>query len=133
MHRMDRINEEPGELLHGELTSRVLEAAFEVANELGARFLESVYERALILALREKGLSVASQVPLTVRFRGEPVGQFYADLVVEDRVIVELKAAKALLPEHLAQVINYLKATGIEVGLLLNFGNPKLEYRRLHR
>ena len=70
---------------------------------------------------------------MTVTFRGETVGECYADLVVEDKVIVELKAVKALAPEHQAQVINYLKATGIEVGLLVNFGNTKLEYRRLHK
>ena len=129
---MDRIKEEPGDLLHMEITGKVLEAAFEVIHELGAGFLESVYENAMILALRAKGLRVRSQAPLVVRFRGEVVGQFYADLLVEDLVIVELKAVKALLPEHLAQVINYLKATKMEVGLLLNFGSPKLEYRRLH-
>ncbi len=129
---MDRIKEELGELLHSEVTGRILEAAFEVINELGAGFLESVYENAMILALRAKGLRVESQAPLAVRFRGELVGQFYADLLIESRVIVELKAVKSLLPEHLAQVVNYLKATKMEVGLLLNFGSPKLEYRRLH-
>ncbi|HET8714661.1 MAG TPA: GxxExxY protein [Holophagaceae bacterium] len=129
---MDRINGERAELLHAEITSKVLEASFEVINELGAGFLESVYEKAMILALRGKGIKVEAQVPLDVRFRGELVGQFFADLVVEERVIVELKAVKTLLPEHQAQVINYLKATRMEVGLLINFGTPKLEYRRLH-
>ena len=126
---MDRID---GELLHSEITSKVLEASFEVINELGAGFLESVYEKALTLVLRAKGLEVEAQVPLNVQFRGQLVGQFYADLLVDRRVIVELKAVKTLLPEHQAQVINYLKATKMEVGLLLNFGVPKLEYRRLH-
>lgn len=129
---MDRIKEEPGGLLHMEVTGKVLEAAFEVINELGAGFLESVYENAMILALKEKGLEVRPQAPLAVLFRGDLVGQFYADLLVEELVIVELKAVKVLLPEHQAQVINYLKATKLEVGLLLNFGSPKLEYRRLH-
>ena len=119
--------------LYEELTAKILEACFEVSNELGAGFLESVYQNALTLALRQKGLKFESQKPIMVIFRGEPVGQFYADLLVDEKVIVELKAVSILLPEHQAQVINYLKATGIEVGLLVNFGKPKLEYRRLHR
>ena len=86
-----------------------------------------VYEKALVVALCQKGLRVAAQVPLKVAFRGVIVGDFYADLVVEERVIVELKAVTALAPEHQAQVINYLRATGIDVGLLVNFGRPKLE------
>ena len=133
---MDRIQEElfQGEegLLHGSITRKILEASFEVINELGAGFLESVYERALVVALMDKGLGVECQVPLQVSFRGHSVGQFFADMVVSSVVVVELKAVKTLAPEHLAQVINYLKATGIQVGLLINFGNPKLEYRRLH-
>jgi GxxExxY protein len=74
-----------------------------------------------------------SQVPLKVRFRNHLVGDFYADIVVENRIILELKAVKNLAPEHQAQIINYLKATDIEIGLLVNFGNPKLEYRRFQR
>ena len=116
-----------------ELTGKILEACFEVANELGHGFVESVYVKALIIALRQKGLSVQSEVALQVMFRGQVVGDFYADLMVEQRVLVELKAAKVLLPEHQAQVINYLKATGIEVGLLVNFGTPKIEFKRLHK
>jgi len=118
---------------HAKITEAVLGCAFEVIDELGAGFLESVYERALLLALRQKGLSVVSQHPIRVEFGGQSVGDFYADLFVEGKVIVELKTVKAIAPEHQAQVINYLKATGIEVGLLINFGNPKLEYRRFTR
>ena len=95
--------------------------------------MESVYEKALIVALRQKGVCVQAQVPLKVKFRSVIVGDFFADILVEGKLIVELKAVSALRPEHQAQVINYLKATGIEVGLLVNFGNPKLEYRRLHK
>jgi GxxExxY protein len=116
-----------------ELTAKILEACFEVANELGHGFLESVYRRALIVVLRQKGLSVEAEVSLQVMFRGESVGDFCADLIVERQVLVELKAAKALAPEHQAQVINYLKATGLEVGLLINFGTPRIEFKRLHR
>jgi GxxExxY protein len=120
-------------LLYEELTSQILNACFEVIHELGAGFLESVYQNALVIALRQKGLKVAAQVPLSVFFRGEVIGNFAADLLVEDKVIVELKAVSTLVPAHQAQVINYLKATGIEVGLLVNFGNPSLKFKRLER
>src|SRR5262245_35903551 len=126
---MDRIIK----MLHEELTGQILEACFEVTKELGAGFLESVYERSLLIALSQKGISASSQVTLKVRFRGEVVGDFFAELFVERRFIVELKAVVRILSEHKAQVINYLNATGIDVGLLVNFGNPKLEYYRLHR
>ena len=91
---------------HGEITRTVIGCAFEVMKELGAGFLESVYEKAMLLALRQNGLSVAAQHPIKVMFRGESVGDFFADLLVENKVIVELKAAKAIAPEHQAQVIN---------------------------
>ena len=120
-------------LLHEELTRNILAACFEVSNELGAGFLESVYEKALLIALRQKGLSAEAQVPITISFRGQNVGQFYADIQVEKQVIIELKAVTSLMPEHKAQLINYLKAADIEVGLLVNFGNPRLEYRRYHK
>ena len=119
-------------LLHKEITERIIEACYEVANELGAGFLESVYEKALLVALSEKGIDVASQVPMAVSFRKQNVGEFFADIIVESKVVVEVKAVKRLIPEHSAQVINYLKATGIEVGLLVNFGGPKVEIKRLH-
>jgi len=115
-----------------ELTSTILSACFEVSNELGCGFLESVYEKALVLVLREKGLRVESQVPLQVKFRGCIVGEFYPDIVVEDNVLLELKAVKKIAPEHIAQVLNYLKATEKPVGMLVNFGNAKVEYRRFN-
>ena len=117
-------------MIHEELTRKILGACFEVSNELGCGFVESVYERALLIALADAGLRAQSQVPLNVFFRDKVVGEFYADVVVEDTVLIELKAVKALVPEFLAQVMNYLKATGIEVAFLVNFGQPKLEYRR---
>jgi GxxExxY protein len=119
-------------LLYEQLTETILQACFEVSNELGAGFLESVYEKALLIALNQRGLKTQAQYPINVRFHGEVVGQFYADIFVEDKVIIELKAVDALAPEHQAQGINYLHATGVEVGLLLNFGTPKIEYKRLH-
>ena len=118
---------------HEELTSAILSCCFDVINELGSGFLESVYEKALIVALSQKGLQVDSQVPLKVSFRGVIVGDFYADVIVEGKVLIELKAVSRVLQEHKAQVINYLNATGIDVGQLVNFGNPKLEYYRFYR
>ena len=111
----------------------IIGCAFEVINELGVGFLESVYENALMLALEDVGIAVESQRAIDVSFRGRTVGNFFADLLVEDKVIVELKAVSSLAPEHSAQVINYLSATGTEVGLLINFGNPRLQYKRFTR
>ena len=130
---MDKQDEQDRGLKHEQITKSVIGCAFEVINELGAGFLESVYEKALLLVLRQKGLSAISQHPVRVMFRGECVGEFFADIFVEGKVIVELKAVKAIAPEHQAQIINYLNATGIEVGLLINFGNAKLEYKRFTR
>jgi len=120
-------------MLHEALTKKILKACFEVINELGSGFLESVYEKALAIVLNEMGLKVQTQVPLNVKFRGISVGDFFADILVEDKVILELKAVRKLAPEHMAQLINYLKATEVDGGLLINFGNPKLEYKRFHR
>ena len=115
---------------HSEITEAVIGCAFEVIKELGPGFLESVYEKALLVALHQKGLSAVAQHPLKVSFRGENVGEFFADILVEQKVLLELKVVKALTPEHQAQLINYLHASGIEVGLLINFGNPRLEIKR---
>jgi GxxExxY protein len=117
-------------LRHEILTGRILKICFDVSNELGCGFLESVYQKALLISLAEDGLQAESQVQLKVMFRNQQVGDFYPDIIVADTVILELKAVKALSSEHSAQVLNYLKATGIEVGLLVNFGSPKLEFRR---
>lgn len=130
---MDEQDKQDKGLKYGEITKSVIGCAFEVINELGSGFLESVYEKALLLALLQKGLSAVSQHPIKVLFRGECVGEFFADIFVEGKVILELKAVKSIAPEHQAQIVNYLKATGIEVGLLINFGNPKLEYKRFTR
>lgn len=104
------------------LTRQIIGAFFRVYNRLGYGFLEKVYERALAIELREKGLRVVCQKPVKVFYEGRMVGDYFADLVVEDSVIVELKAAETLHPAHEAQLVNYLRATEIEVGLLLNFG-----------
>ncbi len=120
-------------MVDDELTGAIIKARFEVSNELGAGFLESVYEKALMVALAQMNITVAAQVGLKVKFRNVVVGDFYADLIVEDKVLVELKAISKVLPQHKAQVINYLNATGIDTGLLLNFGNPRVEYFRLYK
>jgi GxxExxY protein len=103
-----------------------------VSNELGSGFLESVYQNALMIALKEKGFNVQAQALLSVQFRGQEIGQFYADILVEDKVLIEIKAVNALAGEHQSQVINYLKGTGKEIGLLVNFGRSKMEYKRLY-
>jgi len=119
-------------MLYEEITKKILAACFEISNELGTGFLESVYQKALIIALQQKGLRAETEVGIPVHFRGERIGMFYADLLVDDKIIVELKAIHAVGPEHKAQVINYLKGCGLEVGLLINFGKAKMEYHRLH-
>ena len=119
-------------MVYEELTGKILEACFEVSKELGIGFVESVYEKALMVALKQKGLQVENQVPLQVKFRGVVVGQFYADLLIEGKVLVELKAVSNFVNEHFAQIINYLKAIEIEVGLIVNFGSPKIQYRRFN-
>ena len=114
------------------LTEKILKACFDVSNELGCGFLESVYEKALLVALKEAGLCAESQVPLQVMFRKQIVGNFYPDIIVENKVLIELKAVNALASEHIAQVLNYLKGTDLATGLLVNFGRPRVEYRRLN-
>jgi GxxExxY protein len=118
------------DLLHREVTERVIGLFFDVYNELGAGFLESVYAGALAVAVQQEGLRHRREAALEVVFRGVSVGLFRADLVIEDRVVVEVKAARTIDPVHEAQLINYLRASGFEVGLLLNFG-PKATFRRL--
>lgn len=113
-----------------ELTEKILGAAFKVQNTLGSGFLEKVYENALVVEFSRQGLTLQQQKSLQVKYEGAIVGEYQADLVVEDRVIVECKAVAQLDPLHEAQLLNYLKATGVGVGLLLNFGRPKLQYRR---
>jgi GxxExxY protein len=119
--------------LHEDLTREIIEACHQVSNELGAGFLERVYAKALTIVLEEKGLQFQSEVPLSVHFHGTVIGHYVADLIVEDKVLIELKAVTGLIPEHQAQVINYLKATDIEVGLLVNFGRPRIEIKRMHK
>ena len=113
-----------------ELSQKVIGVFYDVYNELGHGFLESVYENAMVIALRSKGLEVEQQYAVPVWFRGNRVGSFCADLVIERTIIVELKAVRSIDPSHEAQLLNYLRATDIEIGLLLNFGvKPEIKRR----
>ena len=113
------------------LSERIIGCAFRVLNTLGPGFLEKVYENALAHELRKAGLAIAQQKGITVHYNGIPVGDYIADLVVEGTVVIELKASKALDPAHTAQCINYLKATGLHLCLLLNFAKPRLQIHRV--
>jgi GxxExxY protein len=113
-----------------ELTGKILGAAFAVHNELGAGFLEKVYSNALAVEWGQTGSCCEREVPFKVNYRNIVVGDYCTDIVVEKRVLVELKACAGLDSVHEAQILNYMKASGIRVGLLMNFGQPKLQYRR---
>ena len=117
-------------LINSELTQQIIGIFYSVYNELGRGFSEGVYENSMALALEEERLPFNQQHPLTVYFRGQPVGEFRIDLLVDEKLVVELKAFTRLTPAHEAQVINYLKATKIPIGLLLNFGD-RPEFKRL--
>ena len=109
-----------------ELIEQIIGCAFTVSNTLGTGFLEKIYENALAIELRQAGLTVEQQFPIQVLYSGQPVGSYQADLIVNQQVILEIKAVQSFEPAHEAQLINYLRATGIKVGLLLNFGTPRL-------
>lgn len=117
-------------LLHGKTTDRIIQDFLDVYNELGHGFAESACEKAMEIALTDAGMRVQRQVPIKVFFRGRVAGEFIADLLMEGLVLVELKAARALDPAHEAQLLNYLRAAPIEVGLLMNFG-PRPQFKRL--
>lgn len=116
-------------MLHDNLTERVIKAFYEVYNTLGYGFLEKVYENAMVLELQKGGLKVVQQAPIHVFYNGQIIGDYFADLLIEEKVIVELKSTKTISNEHIAQILNYLKATNIEVGLILNFG-PRPQVKR---
>ncbi|OLY90757.1 GxxExxY protein [Cnuella takakiae] len=117
------------ELLHKDLTDSILKVYFDVYNELGYGFLERVYQNALYMELKERGFFVEAQKQIRVFYKSREVGEYYADLVVNETVILELKAAEVVVPEFEYQLVNYLRATPVEVGLLLNFG-PKPAFKR---
>ena len=116
--------------LHSDLTQKIIGAFYDVYNTLGFGFLEKAYENALAIELRARGFQVDQQKPISVFYREHVIGEYFADLVVNDLIIVELKASRGLIPAHEAQLLNYLKATKYEVGLLLNFGHTPKHKRK---
>ncbi len=117
--------------LHSHTTRAILQAFFKVYNTLGYGFLEKVYENAMVVELTKMGLPCGKQQPIDVYYEGVRIGQYFADMIVDGQVIVELKAVETLVPEHECQLVNYLKATRVEVGLLLNFGKEPQYKRRV--
>jgi GxxExxY protein len=115
---------------HKFITEKILKAYYNVYNSLGFGFLEKVYEKALLIELQELGLTVESQKQISVYYKHKLVGNYFADIIVEEKVILELKAAEFLFSSHSSQLYNYLKSTEIEVGLILNFGE-KPEFKRI--
>jgi GxxExxY protein len=123
------MNDTSSDKKHWDLCHGIVEVFYAVYNELGYGFLEAVYEEALSLALTQAGFTVSRQVPTPIWFRGQKIGDYKADLIVNNSVLVELKTVRAIEPAHEAQVLNYLRATDVEVALLLNFG-PKPSFKR---
>ncbi len=119
------------ELLYSDLTEKIRQATFEVHQYFGSGFLEKVYENTLKYKLEQLGMHVYQQYPIPVYFNSIKVGEYFADLIVENKIIIELKAISNLDRIHMAQVKNYLKATKIKLGLLINFGTPKLQFKRI--
>jgi len=113
------------------ITETIIGCAYTVANTLGCGFLEKVYENALVHELKKAGLEAVAQYPIRVVYDNVPVGHFLADICVAQRILVEIKAAKELHPIHLAQCLNYLKATGMQICLLINFGTPRIQIKRV--
>ncbi|MFH0887924.1 MAG: GxxExxY protein [Planctomycetota bacterium] len=118
-------------IIYKELSYNIIASALKVHNILGAGFLEKVYENALIIQFKKAGIKAEQQVSLKVNFEGEIVGDYCADIVVDNKIILELKCAESINSIHKAQIINYLKATGMKLGIIINFAKPKLEYKRI--
>jgi len=123
------MNTDYQDIKYKELTEKIIKIFYKVYNKLGYGFLEKVYENAMIIEFGREGIPAVAQSPIKVFYEDEVIGEYYADILADDRVIVEIKATRTLALEHEAQLLNYLKATDIEVGLLLNFG-PKPEIKR---
>ena len=120
-------------MVYEELTQKIIGCAFKVHKVLGSGYLEKVYENALCLELAKQQLTAQQQVLLTVYYEGHSVGEYIADIVVENCVIIEIKAVRTLNQQHEAQVVNYLTTTGLEIGLLINFGSSSVEIKRKYR
>ena len=118
-------------IIHKELSYKIIELALEVHNELGCGFLEKVYENAMMTLFDREKIPARQQAPANVYFQGKVIGQYFADILVDSKVMLELKTVDAITNVHIAQILNYLRATGIKLGLVLNFAKPKFEYKRL--
>ena len=118
-------------IIYKELSYKIIELALEVHNELGCGFLEKVYENAMMLLFDREKIPARQQAPADVYFQGKVIGQYFADILVDGKVMLELKTVDAITNVHIAQILNYLRATGIKLGLVLNFAKPKFEYKRL--
>jgi len=123
--------EEDKNIIHKELSYKIIELALEVHNELGCGFLEKVYENALMILLGRESIPARQQAPVEVYFQNKVVGQYFADILVDNKIILELKTVDAISDVHKAHVLNYLRATGIKLGLIMNFAKPRFEYKRL--
>ena len=123
--------DENKDIIYKDLSYKIIELALEVHNELGCGFLEKVYENALMILLDREGIAARQQVPADVYFQNKVVGQYFADILVDNKIILELKTVEAISDVHKAQVLNYLRATGIKLGLIMNFAKPRFEYKRL--
>ena len=125
------MNTNEKKILYKDLSYRIIGLAIEVHNKLGYGFLEKVYENALMILFRREGINAKQQSPITVYFEGKVVGEYFADILVEDKIILELKSLEKITDVHKAQALNYLKATGLRLAIIINFGKKKLEYERL--
>lgn len=118
-------------IIYKDLSYKIIEMALEVHNELGCGFLEKVYENALMILFDRENIPARQQAPADVYFQDKVVGQYFSDILVDNKLILELKTVDVIANIHKAQVLNYLRATGLKLGLILNFGKPRLEYKRL--
>ena len=114
-----------------EISEKIIGSAFKVSNTLGAGFLEKVYQNALMIELAENGLRPEKEKPITIKYKNKIVGEYYADILVNKQVIIEIKAVSSLNEIHQAQLLNYLKATNLKLGLLINFGTSKVQIKRM--
>ncbi|HWP92208.1 MAG TPA: GxxExxY protein [Thermodesulfobacteriota bacterium] len=130
-HESTQMNTNEKDILYKELSYKIIGLDMEVHNKLGYGFLEKVYENALLILLPRKDIEAKQQAPIKVYFEGEVVGNYFADILVEDKIILEIKALDKIIDVYIAQTLNYLKATGLQLAIILNFGKKRLEYERI--
>ena len=130
-HELTQMDTNENEILYKDLSYKIVGVAMRVHSKLGYGFLEKVYENALMVLFRREGIEAKQQAPITVYFEEEAVGNYYADILVEDKVILEIKSVENIIDAHIAQTLNYLKATGLRLAIILNFSKEKLKYKRI--